>query len=101
MTVSFFLLILKLSVIPESFQRRAVNSNKVFAAVIRGWSDSGEVVRVDVAVSRVGDYYPIRDAVMAIPGVVRVEISTTRQRKVYVPAEEGTMLLGGWVEVHE
>jgi len=78
-----------------------MEGHSVFAAVIRGWSDNGEVVRVDVAVSRQGDYYPIRDAVMAIPGVVRVEISTTRQRRVYVPAEEGTTLLGGWVEVDE
>lgn len=75
-----------------------MKEEKIFAACIRAWRGQDEVARIDVAVSRREDYYPVRDAVMAIAGVDRVEISTLRQRKVYVLDKEANTLFGGWKE---
>ena len=82
-----------------SFKRRK-GIETVLAVSIRAWRNDEEIARVNVAVSRGGDYYPIRDAVMAITGVDRVEVSSPGQRrKVYVPAKDS--LFGVWEEEHE
>lgn len=75
-----------------------MTKDSVFVACIRAYRGQEEVARIDVAVAAPRDYYPVRDAVMEMPGVDRIEIVSLRRRKTYVRAENGELLFEKWKE---
>lgn len=69
----------------------------MIAACVRAYNGSDEIARVDIAVNVEAHYHAVRDAVMSIQGVNRVEISSPGRRKVvYVLHREGESLFPVW-----
>lgn len=64
---------------------------------VRAFNDADEVARVDIAVNVEAHYHTVRNAVMSIQGVNRVEIVSPGRRKVvYVLHREGESLFPVW-----
>lgn len=69
----------------------------MIAVCVRAFNDADEVARVDIAVNVEAHYHAVRDAVMSIQGVNRVEIVSPGRRKViYVLHREGESLFPVW-----
>lgn len=69
----------------------------MIAACVVAYSGGEEVAQVNVAVNVESHYHAVRDAVMGISGVDRVEITAPNRRKVvYVLHREGESLFPVW-----
>lgn len=80
-----------------SVQEESVIKDAVISACVRAYSGADEIARVDVAANVEAHYHAVRDAVMSIQGVNRVEISSPGRRKVvYVLHREGESLFPMW-----
>lgn len=86
-------------VVPALLRRTGGSPIKdgVIVACVRAFNGTDEIARVDIAANVEAHYHAVRDAVMSIQGVNRVEIVSPGRRKVvYVLHREGESLFPVW-----